>query len=368
MTLRVLALMGTGLVDPDAPILTADDLGVLRGDGIFETLLVRGGQPWLPDEHLERLTRSAARLQLDLPPIGAWHDLMRLALSAWDPQREGALKLVCTRGRDITGRPTAYGYLTEVGPQTLHQREHGITAVTATLGVSSAVRAESPWLLGGVKTLSYAVNMAAGRQARSQGADEMIWTSTDGQVLEAPTATVVWAAGDVLATVPVETGILAGTTVGRLLAGAASQGLRAEVRPATVADLHAADGLWLVSSVRTAAAVRMLDGQPRGDGGLTGRVVAALGLPPAPAPAPRPPGGQYPPGAQPYPSGAQQYPPGAQQYPPQGLPAPGYPGQPYPPQGYPGQQYPPQNYPPQPGPGAPPVDPYGPQQPGGWPH
>lgn len=345
MTLRVLALMGTGLVDPDAPILTADDLGVLRGDGIFETLLVRGGQPWLPDEHLQRLTWSAARMELDLPPIGAWHDLMRLALSAWDPQREGGMKLVCTRGREITGRATAYVYVGEVGPQTLHQREHGIAAITATLGVSSTVRAESPWLLGGVKTLSYAMNMAAGRYAQSRGAEEMIWTSTDGQVLEGPTSSVVWATGDVLATVPVESGILAGTTVGRLLTGAASQGLRADVRPATVADLHAADGVWLVSSVRTAATVRMLDGQPRGDGGLSGRVVAALGLPPAPTWA-APAGGQYPP---------QAYP--GQQYPPQS----------YPPQNYPVQNYPPQNYPAQPGPGGPPVDPYGGQQPGDWP-
>ena len=40
MTPRVLALLDGGLADPDAPLLRADDLGVMRGDGVFETVLV----------------------------------------------------------------------------------------------------------------------------------------------------------------------------------------------------------------------------------------------------------------------------------------------------------------------------------------
>ena len=37
------------------------------GEGVFETVHLRPGGPWLLDEHLDRLTRSAALLDLPLP-------------------------------------------------------------------------------------------------------------------------------------------------------------------------------------------------------------------------------------------------------------------------------------------------------------
>ena len=122
---------------------------------------------------------------------------------------------------------------------------------------------EAPWLLGGVKAISYAVNMAALRYARASGADEVIFTSADGQLLEAPTATVVWLAGGVLRTPPpAPLGILDGVTVRHLFRAAAAAGFGTEIQRGTVADLHAADGVWLLSSVRIAAAVLALDGKP----------------------------------------------------------------------------------------------------------
>src|SRR5439155_25789122 len=64
---RVLAVLGAGVVPADTPILRADDLGALRGDGIFETLHVRHGTPWLLDEHLKRMSASAVRMAIPLP-------------------------------------------------------------------------------------------------------------------------------------------------------------------------------------------------------------------------------------------------------------------------------------------------------------
>jgi 4-amino-4-deoxychorismate lyase len=76
----------------------------------------------------------------------------------------------------------------------------------------------------------------------------------------------------VLHTPPLETGILPGTTMARLFARAAEAGRPTVVRPGTVEDLHAADGVWLVSGVRGAATVHTLDGVGRGDGGLSAAV------------------------------------------------------------------------------------------------
>jgi 4-amino-4-deoxychorismate lyase len=127
-------------------------------------------------------------------------------------------------------------------------------------------------LLGGAKTLSYAVNRAAQRHAAARGADDVVFTSLEGQLLEGPTSTVVWAAGGTLHTPPVETGILAGTTAARLFARAVDDGWPTATTRGTVADLHAADAVWLLSGVRGAATVHTLDGATRGDAGLSGRV------------------------------------------------------------------------------------------------
>jgi 4-amino-4-deoxychorismate lyase len=186
---RVLALLGVGVVPADTPVLRADDLGVLRGDGIFETMHVRGGVPWLIDAHLDRMARSAARLALELPPRAALVELAGQACAAWPSDVEGALRLVCTRGPEDGGPVTVYATVASISPTQVAGRVDGVSVVTATLGVPAEVRPDAPWLLGGAKTLSYAVNMASLRWAAGQGVGDVLWVSVDGFALEAPTAT-----------------------------------------------------------------------------------------------------------------------------------------------------------------------------------
>ncbi|GAB3968344.1 hypothetical protein GCM10027615_19970 [Plantactinospora veratri] len=86
------------MVPADEPVVRADDRGVLRGDGLFETMHVRAGRPWLVREHLARLARSAAVLELPLPRADELRDLLDTACAGWPAGTEGALRLVCTRG------------------------------------------------------------------------------------------------------------------------------------------------------------------------------------------------------------------------------------------------------------------------------
>ena len=105
----------------------------------------------------------------------------------------------------------------------------------------------------------------------------MIFLSSEGDVLEGPTSTVVWLAGGVLhSPPPAPLGLLPGITMQGLASRAADHGFRTEVTRATVADLRSAEGIWLVSSVRLAAPVRTLDGArcPL-DQAVTARVLAA---------------------------------------------------------------------------------------------
>lgn len=268
VAIGVLAILGTGVVDPDLPVLRADDAGLTRGDGCFEGCRVvtdAGGRSVVAklDAHLARMARSAAALEIPFDEP-AWRTLIAEACVAWTRPGEAALKLLLTRGAAGQSRPTGLLTISAVPADYDRQRRAGIRVITLTRGTAEDAFAGAPWLLGGVKTLSYAINMAAQRAAERRGVDDVIFLSTDGCVLEAPTSSVVWALGRTLHTTPTgSSGILAGTTQELLFAHAAAAGWRTATGTASVDDLHAATGVWLIGSVRGPVDVIELDGKQR---------------------------------------------------------------------------------------------------------
>lgn len=276
---RVVAALGRGVIPATTPLLRADDLGVLRGDGVFETTHVRDGQPWLLDEHLDRMTRSGARLDLAVPPRGELVELAGQACAAWPPDAEGALKIVVTRGPEDTGEATCFATITPVPDSTRRARRDGVKLGTLSLGVAAGTRSAAPWLLGGAKTLSYAMNMACQRWAAAAGLDDVLWVSSDGYLLEAPTATLVWLENGTLYTVPDSTGILSGTTARYLFDHVGTLGWHTAKRMVRPTELERATGVWLTSSVRGIIAVRELDGVKLADPPQTDTLRELLGYP-----------------------------------------------------------------------------------------
>jgi 4-amino-4-deoxychorismate lyase len=280
----LLVVLGPDLVPTvtpaDTPILRADDLGAVRGDGVFETLDVRSGAPWLLDAHLDRMARSAAALDLELPPRAALVDLAAAACATWPAADEGQLRMVCTRGPESGGPPTVYATLKPTTDRQRAQRRAGISVRTLSLGLPAAVRTTEPALLTGAKTLSYAVNMACQRWAAAHGADDVLWVSADGYALEGPTSSLVWLQDGVLCTVPPErTGILAGTTAAHLLARAGELGWTADRRMVRPDELASTQGVWLTSSARGVVEVRSLDDTPLDPSPETTRITKLLGFP-----------------------------------------------------------------------------------------
>jgi len=250
------------LIDADAqhPQLSVLDVAATRGDGIFETLSIGRGHPQALDAHLERFARSARMLDLSAPELAVWRDAVLTIAQRLADHDESWLKIVLTRGIEGQPLPTGWAYGT-VSPDFRRERTEGISVVLLDRGLRSDVSATSPWLLAGAKTLSYAVNRAAVREAQRRGSDDVIFVSSDGLLLEGPTSTLVVRRGDELSTPPDSYGILPGTTQIDLFAAADQWGLRTAVGPLTADDLHSADAAWLVSSVRHAAPVRSVDGR-----------------------------------------------------------------------------------------------------------
>ena len=238
------------------------DLGITRGDGVFETITVVDGRPQALEAHLARFGRSAAKLDLPAPDTDAWRRAIEAACAELDPVREAFVKTVLTRGVEGTDRPTGWVYAAASGDSTAARTE-GISVVTLDRGYRHDVERTSPWLLQGAKTLSYGVNMAALREAVRRGADDALFLSTDGYVLEGTRANLVMSVGGRLVTPRTDIGILDGTTQADVFRFAEAEGIETAYELVTRDDLRAADALWLVSSVRQAAPIRSVDGEPQ---------------------------------------------------------------------------------------------------------
>jgi 4-amino-4-deoxychorismate lyase len=174
------------------------------------------------------------------------------------------MRLICSRGREGGSAPTAYVMVNPVPERVTAVRRDGLSAVTLDRGLPAKGADAMPWLLAGAKTLSYAVNMAALRHAARQGAGDVVFVSSDGYILEGPRSTVVIATDSgtpCLLTPPPWYPILRGTTQQALFEVARAKGYDCDYRALRAADLLAAQGVWLVSSMTLAARVHTLDGR-----------------------------------------------------------------------------------------------------------
>lgn len=205
------------------------DEGVLRGDGVFEAVLVRGGQTHALDAHLARLRRSAKAMNLRVPVL---RQLITDLLAAWG-DNDGALRIVLTRGGTVRG--------------ILSQPQRADSVSLQPMDV--------PWrtALSGVKTLSYAVNSWATRRAVEEHADDALIV-TDGTVQECPTAAFCWVAGArIMSSDPRRLPILESVTLTEL-----GKVVEVERTVASLEEVLAADEAFIVSATRPVVAVHAI--------------------------------------------------------------------------------------------------------------
>jgi branched-chain amino acid aminotransferase len=226
-----------GTISPtaEATVPLRDD-GLYRGDGAFEVIRIYGGRLFALGDHLDRLARSAAAIELGFDRGALETEVEALLMAAGEV--DGQLRLIVTRG----GRRIA-----AVEPLPPHAE----TLRLATVAYCPSV------VLNGVKSLSYAANMQATRLAKGQGADEAVLVQPDGTVLEPPTSAIFWVSPEGgLRTPALEVGVLESITRDRMI-----RALHVETGAWPVADLRAAREAFLASTTREIQAVAAIDGR-----------------------------------------------------------------------------------------------------------
>jgi branched-chain amino acid aminotransferase len=225
-----------GAISPtaEARIPLKDD-GLYRGDGAFEVIRLYAGRAFALGDHIDRLERSAAAIELRFDRVALEGEVEALLSVAGDA--DGQLRLIVTRG----GRRIA---ATEPLPP------HAETLRLATVTYSPSV------ILNGVKSLSYAANMEATRLAQARGADEAVLVQPDGTVLEPPTSAIFWVSPQgALRTPALEAGVLESITRDRLV-----KALHVEEGAWPLDDLRAAHEAFLASTTREIQTVAAIDG------------------------------------------------------------------------------------------------------------
>ena len=263
--LLAVAVAGRGVVSPDEPVLHADDEALLRGRAAFETTRVYGGTPFKLDEHLTRLAGSAARI--GLPPVER-DECEALAHAALEEAGvdDAVLRVYWTAGREGEGRPNALALVSTIPAGLEEVRARGIRLVSLPLGLDADLRPVAPWLLGGVKSTSYAVNMAAEAEARRRGADDVVFLASGDIVLEGSVTNVWWRRERILYTPALELGILAGVTRATLVEEAAHLGYEVREGAFPLAHLAQSEEAFTSSSVREVMPVVERNGAAVGDG------------------------------------------------------------------------------------------------------
>ena len=247
------------------------DRGLLYGDGIFETIRVYGGRPFMLDAHLKRMAHGCSVIMLPMPEPDEIKGWVSAALEANDLS-DAYLRITVTRG------PTGgvwYDF-DQACPTVIilckpyAQPDYG-DGLRLRL---STFRSDEQSPLTRIKHTGLLWKIMARREARQSGVNDAMMLNTKGRVAEATSANAFWVRDGALYTPSLDSGILAGVTRGIVLEIAAEQGLKTVEGHFPFEKLLSAEEAFLTSSTWELAPIRSVEDMTFAEapGKVTGRL------------------------------------------------------------------------------------------------
>lgn len=255
-SMSIIWMNGSLLEAADAS-LSVLDRGLTWGLGLFETLRAYRGKLWALDEHYARMKRGGEVLEIRIPSMPEMMDALTSVMDANSLSDCGVRVMVTagTGGIDphspTTGEPSVIATAWPLGDYTALYEAGAHLITVPELGRS----------LPGIKSTSYAASVAGRLAAQRVGADDALFVSGHGTVLEATASNVMIVLGSTIVTAPVADGILPGVTRSTVLDVASALGLHCVEREISVAELVEADEVLLTSTLREVYPMGSLDGQ-----------------------------------------------------------------------------------------------------------
>lgn len=259
-------------VEQGAAQLSVTDLAVLRGYGVFDFMRTYSGKPFMLEDHIARLRRSAALIDLPVPWSDAELKDIVLEAVARNPHLEEAnVRIVVTGGESPNfllpeDKPRLIVLVTAAVAVPEHYYTDGVKVITE----------ESARYVPEAKTINYIQAVRAMRRAKTQNAAEALYISSSGLALEGTTTNVFGVYNGALVT-PRE-GILPGITRKVVLSLLRDAGYRVDERDIALKELLRADEVFITASNKQVMPVIQVDDTVIADGrpGEVTRAVMAL--------------------------------------------------------------------------------------------
>jgi branched-subunit amino acid aminotransferase/4-amino-4-deoxychorismate lyase len=230
---------------------SADDGGLLYGDGLFETMRIYAARPFLLERHLQRLQEGAAFLDIPLPGLRELTAAVEQVIRA-NAVQEGSLRITLTGGagryalwpRSLKEGPTILITVRDTVPYPDHLYSRGCRA-----GLVGFPRNEASPLVK-IKSLNFLENILGKREAARQGVDEGLFLNTRDELTEGAASNLFLFDGKTLMTPSALCGLLPGTTRGAVLHLAReTMGVPVEERVLYREDLEQAAEAFLTASI-----------------------------------------------------------------------------------------------------------------------
>jgi branched-chain amino acid aminotransferase len=239
------------LVEEDEAKVSVFDHGLVVGDGVFETILLRRGSAFALGRHLDRLERSARGLGIEAPSRELVADAVTKTIASAEKD-SGRIRVTVTAGQGPLGSGR-YG-----GPPTLVVAIGELGEVHEVADVANVPFKRNEFgALTGLKTTSYGENALALAVAAEHGADEAIFANTSGKLCEATGSNVFVVIDGQLLTPPLSSGCLAGIT--RALVLESGFGDERDIDAESFSCEHL-DEAFLTSTLRGVQPIATIDG------------------------------------------------------------------------------------------------------------
>jgi branched-chain amino acid aminotransferase len=255
------------------------DSGFMQGVGLFETMRAYSGRVFRTGPHIERLTRSAQALGWTaVPDVEQLHDALVQVMRPLAGQ-DARVRLTVTTGslRPSESDTPRLTIVASAAPGGKYPDENYTRGVTLALARWRQSRHDPT---AGHKTTSYFGRLAALREAYARGAAEALWLNQDEQVAEGAISSLFIVADGALRTPPLDTPVLPGITRAAVIELAQQQGILVQEAALTLAQVQAADEVFLTNSMMEVMPVVRIERDPIGHekpGDLTRRLAIAYG-------------------------------------------------------------------------------------------
>jgi branched-chain amino acid aminotransferase len=246
--------------DAGAQDLSAGQVGLLNGWGVFSTIRVYDGVMFAWERHWARMHTDAGRMRVPFPADREWLAQRLQRLIDANQAFNATLRVAVIRNRG--------GMFEGPGPM----RDFDVVAFTADVNrwgntvklglVPNGRHAASEF--AGTKNLSWSENLTWYERAHDEGLDEVVLLNERGEISECTSANIfavfLNAQGTQVWTPPLASGCLPGVTRALLLEEIRIPGLQVGEKTLLPADLEAADEVFITSTTRELLPVVSVEG------------------------------------------------------------------------------------------------------------